>query len=148
MTTRVLTYLIALFLLITLNGCVTGSSDFDGFVGSFIDVAHAETTYRGKASWYSSESECREDPCVTANGSDVYWLERFNPYWGAMRTEPFNSWWRVKNINNNRSVLIPILDRGPSDRYPDRVIDLSEEAFAYIEDPDKGLADVVVERIK
>jgi len=50
---------------------------------------------------------------------------------------------RVFNVNNGRSVLVRINDRGPF--IEGRIIDLSYSAFARIADHEQGLADVVLE---
>jgi len=50
---------------------------------------------------------------------------------------------RVINVNNGRSVVVRINDRGPFIR--GRIIDLSYAAFSRIENPREGLADVVIE---
>lgn len=58
----------------------------------------------------------------TSNG------ERYNMYsmTAAHRTLPFNTRLRVKNINNGRTVIVRINDRGPF--YSTRIIDLSSAA--------------------
>lgn len=58
---------------------------------------------RGKASWYDAHGR------FTANG------ERFHKdsLTCAHRTFPFGTRLRVKNINNNREVIVRVTDRGP-----------------------------------
>ncbi len=96
---------------------------------------------RGQASWYS-----RRSPGIrrrTANN------ERFNDQalTAAMWNVPFHTKVRVTNIENDKSVIVRINDRGPHYRYvrQGRVIDLTKAAFHKIASHQKGLIDVVVE---
>jgi rare lipoprotein A len=105
---RSLFWLPALALL--LSGC--GTSPFgDGESG------HG---YRaeGKASYYGAKHHGKR----TASG------ERFNQHalTAAHRTLPFGTRVKVTNLNNDRSVVVRINDRGPHIR--GRIIDLSREA--------------------
>jgi hypothetical protein len=76
------------------------------------------STFTGRASWYGSDWQGR----LTANG------ERFNMYalTAAHKTLPLGSIVRVTNLNNGRSVVVRINDRGPY--AGGRVLDLSEAA--------------------
>lgn len=78
-------------------------------------VASAET---GIASWYGPGFHGR----LTASG------ERFNQYamTAAHKTLPFGTIVRVTNLNNGRSIVVKINDRGPFK--PRRIIDLSKAA--------------------
>ena len=78
--------------------------------------------FRGKASWYGPGFHGR----LTANG------ERYNQYalTAAHRSLPFGTRVRVTNVNNGRSVIVRINDRGPFIR--GRVIDLSTAAASNI----------------
>ena len=89
----------------------------------------------GIASYYAHKYQGR----LTANG------ERFNMYemTAAHKSLPFDTRVRVFNVNNGRSVLVRINDRGPF--IEGRIIDLSYSAFAHIADHEQGLADVVLE---
>ncbi|MDR3503647.1 MAG: septal ring lytic transglycosylase RlpA family protein [Legionella sp.] len=73
---------------------------------------------RGLASFYSNRLHHHK----TSNG------ERYNRYsmTAAHTTLPFNTRLRVKNINNGRTVVVRINDRGPF--YSRRIIDLSYAA--------------------
>lgn len=73
---------------------------------------------RGLASFYSKRFHHHK----TSNG------ERYNMYsmTAAHPTLPFNTRLRVKNINNGRTVVVRINDRGPF--YKTRIIDLSYAA--------------------
>ena len=89
----------------------------------------------GIASYYAHKYQGR----LTANG------ERFNMYemTAAHKSLPFDTRVRVFNVNNGRSVLVRINDRGPL--IEGRIIDLSYSAFAHIADHEQGLVDVVLE---
>lgn len=73
---------------------------------------------QGKASWYGPGFAGRK----TANG------ERFDPskLTAAHRTLPFNTTVKVTNVENGKSVIVRINDRGPFIR--GRIIDLSKVA--------------------
>jgi len=93
------------------------------------------TQFVGMASWYGPGFEGAR----TASG------ERFNP-WGltaAHRTLPFGTMVRVTNLNNGRSVLVRINDRGPFT--PGRSIDLSRGAAEVIGMIGSGVASVRME---
>jgi len=102
--------------------------------------AHKGTSYfkqRGKASWYGPGFAGRK----TANG------ERFNPsqLTAAHRELPFNSTVKVTNLDNGKSVVVRINDRGP---YAGRrVIDLSKAAAKKIDLIGSGVAMVEIETV-
>ncbi|WP_144008724.1 septal ring lytic transglycosylase RlpA family protein [Enemella evansiae] len=75
---------------------------------------------------------------LTASG------EYFNPnaMTAAHKTLPFNTWVRVTNLANGRSVDVRINDRGPY--VAGRCIDLSTASFSAIGDPRQGLINVDV----
>ncbi len=92
---------------------------------------------RGKASWYGPGFAGRK----TANG------ERFNPsaLTAAHRKLPFNTTVRVTNLENGKSVVVRINDRGP---YAGRrVIDLSKAAAQKIGLLKSGVDMVEIESI-
>lgn len=91
-------------------------------------------TQSGKASWYGGKFHDRK----TASG------ERFNKraMTAAHRQLPFGTKVRVTNLNNNKSVVVRINDRGPNGRR-ERIIDLSEAAAEAI-----GMKQAGVVRIK
>ncbi len=92
-------------------------------------------TETGIASWYGSDFHHKR----TANG------ERFdmNGLTAAHRTLPFDSYVRVTNAANGRSVVVRINDRGPF--VGDRIIDLSAKAARQLGMKDGGLARVRIE---
>lgn len=88
----------------------------------------------GVASWYGPNFHGRR----TANGEvyDMYALSAAHP------TLPMPSYARVTNLNNGRSVVVRINDRGPFSR--GRVIDLSAQAATLLDYTKTGLARVEV----
>lgn len=91
----------------------------------------------GIASFYANKYQFR----TTANG------ERFNQFasTAAHKTLPFNSRVRVTNLDNGKSVVVRINDRGPF--INGRIIDLSRSSFSEIADTKAGLARVKIEVI-
>jgi rare lipoprotein A len=77
----------------------------------------------GIASWYGHPYHGRR----AANG-EVYDMEKLT---AAHRTYPFETWVRVKNLSNDRTVDVRIQDRGPFIR--GRIIDLSKAAAREID---------------
>ena len=71
----------------------------------------------GKASWYGSNFHGR----LTANGE----IFDQNAMTAAHPTLPLPSYVRVTNLQNRRSVIVRVNDRGPF--VADRLIDLSSE---------------------
>jgi rare lipoprotein A len=72
----------------------------------------------GLASWYGKREQGRK----TSSG------ERFDRFGltCASRTLPFNTWIKVRNKTNNRTVIVKVTDRGP--QLKSRIVDLSERA--------------------
>ena len=99
-------------LALLLAGCSTSP-----FGGSGGDTGH-DYRAEGKASYYGAKHHGKR----TASG------ERFNQHalTAAHRTLPFGTRVKVTNLNNDRSVVVRINDRGPHIR--GRIIDLSREA--------------------
>ena len=96
-------------------------------------VRRSKVNYLGTASWYGKQHQGRK----MANG------QRFD-----MRKLTAASWYfplgtsiRVENVNNGKSVVVTITDRGPNLRLH-RILDLSEAAAANLEYVDKGLTPV------
>src|ERR1051325_12212445 len=80
--------------------------------------ARLGSTQTGVASWYGYPYHGRR----AANG-EIYDMEKMT---AAHRTLPFNTWVRVRNLTNNKTVDVRINDRGPF--YDGRIIDLSHAA--------------------
>lgn len=92
----------------------------------------------GKASYYGKAHHGNK----TASG------ERFNQndMTAAHRTLPFGTRVKVTNLNNNRSVVVRINDRGPFTR--GRIIDVSHKAAEALDMIRSGVVPVSVESLK
>ena len=92
---------------------------------------------QGIASYYADEFHGR----TTANGEtyDMYALT------AAHRTLPFNSRVRVTNLDNGKSVVVRINDRGPFKG--ERIIDLSLAAAKEVDMIPRGTANVTIDVI-
>ncbi|HEX8541686.1 MAG TPA: septal ring lytic transglycosylase RlpA family protein [Pseudomonas sp.] len=91
----------------------------------------------GTASWYGTKFHGQN----TANG-EVYDLYGMS---AAHKTLPLPSYVRVTNLDNNRTVILRVNDRGPF--YSDRIIDLSYAAAKKLGYAETGTARVKVEGI-
>lgn len=91
----------------------------------------------GPASWYGTKFHGQ----ATANGEayDLYGMT------AAHKTLPLPSYVRVTNLENGKSVILRVNDRGPF--YSDRIIDLSFAAAKKLGYAEKGTAQVHVEGI-
>ena len=101
---------------------------------SRVEVAN-KAIYSGKASWYGPGFHGRR----TANG-EVF---NSNELTAAHRSLPFGTKVRVTNMNNGRSVVVRINDRGPF--AGGRIIDLSAGAARSINMINSGVAPVRIE---
>ncbi len=102
----------------------------------------------GVASWYGNETLHQKDGHMTANG------EAFNPnaLSAAHKHLPLPTNVKVTNLQNGRSVIVRVNDRGPfpSDHNPAsgrRIIDVSYAAAKQLGFHDKGTTRVRVETI-
>jgi len=98
-------------------------------------LGHTET---GVASWYGHPYHGR----AAANG-EIYDMEKLT---AAHRTLPFDTWLRVVNLGNSKSVEVRIIDRGPF--VEGRVIDLSHAAARAIDMIGPGTTRVRIEVIR
>ncbi len=91
----------------------------------------------GYASWYGTKFHGQH----TANGEDydLYGMT------AAHKTLPLPTYVRVTNLENNRSIIVRVNDRGPF--YSDRIIDLSYAGALKLGFAEKGTAKVRVEGI-
>lgn len=92
---------------------------------------------RGMASWYGSKFHGRR----TSSG-EPYDMYRVS---AAHRTLPLPTWVEVTNLENGRSLVVRVNDRGPFRR--DRVIDLSYAAALKLGIVEAGTAEVEVRAI-
>lgn len=95
------------------------------------------TTEQGLASWYGVPYHGRP-----AADGEVYDMETLV---AAHRTLPFNTWLKVTNLNNGRTVNVRVIDRGPF--VSNRIVDLSKAAARQIEMLGPGVAPVRLEVI-
>jgi rare lipoprotein A len=100
-----------------------------------VKIGHSET---GIASWYGRPYDGRP----SASG-EIYNMEAMV---AAHKTMPFQTWVRVYNLTNNRTVDVRIIDRGPF--VHGRIIDLSHAAAQAIDLVRPGIARVRLEVIK
>ena len=95
------------------------------------DLTYDET---GIGSWYGDEFAGR----LTANG-EIFDPEQIT---AAHKTLPMPSVVRVTNLDNGRSLVVRVNDRGPF--VPGRIIDLSRESARLLGFKDEGIAKVRV----
>jgi peptidoglycan lytic transglycosylase len=91
----------------------------------------------GVASWYGIPFHGRK-----AADGEVYDMETLV---AAHRVMPFNTWLKVTNLANNKTVSVRIIDRGPF--VDGRIIDLSKAAARQIEMIGPGISRVRLEVI-
>jgi rare lipoprotein A len=91
----------------------------------------------GLASWYGDDFHGRR----TANG-EVYDMEGLS---AAHPTLPMPSYVRVTNLNNRRSIILRVNDRGPY--HANRVVDVSKRAAHLLGFHGNGVARVRVEYV-
>jgi rare lipoprotein A len=96
------------------------------------------TSETGVASWYGHPYHGRR----AANG-EVYDMEEMT---AAHRTLPFDTWVRVENLTNHKTVDVRITDRGPF--IEGRIIDLSRAAARAIDLIGPGIARVRIEVVR
>ena len=108
-------------------------------LGKSYEVMPTEVGYneRGVASWYGEKFHGHK----TSNGEvfDMFLAS------AAHKSLPIPSFLRVTNLDNNRSIVVRVNDRGPF--HGDRVIDLSYAAALKLGYADRGTARVQLESI-
>ncbi|HEX3744728.1 MAG TPA: septal ring lytic transglycosylase RlpA family protein [Bryobacteraceae bacterium] len=100
-----------------------------------VKAGYAET---GIASWYGHPYHGRP-----AADGEIYDMETMV---AAHRTLPFQTWVRVYDLDNNKTVDVRIIDRGPF--VDGRIIDLSHAAAQAIDMVRPGIANVRMEVIQ
>jgi rare lipoprotein A len=102
------------------------------------EAATTAYTEAGKASFYADKHQNQK----TASG------ERYNPELktAAHRTIPLGSKIKVTNVDNGKSVVATVNDRGPYAK--GRIVDLSKSAFSSIGDLSSGVISVQIEVIE
>jgi peptidoglycan lytic transglycosylase len=91
----------------------------------------------GNASWYGVPFNGRR-----ASNGEIYDMNKLT---AAHRTLPFDTMVRVTNLNNGKSTVVRITDRGPF--VENRIIDLSQAAAREIDSIGPGVVPVRVEVI-
>lgn len=91
-------------------------------------------SFRGISSWYGPNFHAKK----TSNG-EIY---NMYAYTAAHKTLPMNTMLRVDNLDNSKSVIVRINDRGPF--VDGRIIDLSNKAAHSINMVKKGTANVKI----
>ena len=108
--------------------------------GALYTVDGSARGYReqGVASWYGMKFQGRP----TANGEifDVYGAT------AAHRSLPIPTYVRVTNLENHRSVVLRVNDRGPF--HPERLIDISYGAALQLGFAERGTATVLIESLE
>ena len=104
----------------------------------FSEANYAQHTETGLASFYSDNLQGR----MTANG-EVYDKMKLT---AAHRSLAFKTKIKVTNLENKKSVVVIINDRGPF--VEGRILDLSRAAAEKLDFVDKGVVKVKVEVIK
>lgn len=102
---------------------------------TYYPTENPDPVQTGRASWYGAAFHGR----LTANG-EVYDMNHLT---AAHKTMPLPSYARVTNLDNGRSVMVRVNDRGPF--ADDRVIDLSKRAADLLDYSEQGTARVKVE---
>lgn len=105
-----------------------------------VEQAQTLGSWSGLASWYGGG-----EPLNT----HVAMGHRFDPeaLEAAMWDVPFGSTIEVTNLENGRSIVVRITDRGPAHRFGDRVIDLTRGSFARLAPLERGLIPVHLKRL-
>lgn len=98
----------------------------------------AQKKQHGKASFYSKKSTGAR----TASGQRLH----HDSLTCAHRYYPFGTRLKVTNLNNNKSVVVKVIDRGPFGR--GRIIDLSWAAAKAIGMIAQGIASVKIETVE
>ncbi len=91
---------------------------------------------RGTASWYGEAFHGR--PTASGETYDMYGFS------AAHRTLPLHSWIEVSNLDNGRSLILRVNDRGPFADVGRRILDLSYGAARELGVVGPGLAEVDV----
>ena len=114
-------------------GCGTGSPRFASTPS--VEPWTGSTELQGVASYYADQFHGR----TTANG-ETYDM---NALTAAHRSLPFGSRLRITNMDNGKSVVVRVNDRGPF--VEGRIIDLSLGAAQAVEMVQRGTARVKID---
>jgi rare lipoprotein A len=116
-----------------------GNSNPYTVLGQTYQLLPSNQSYReqGTASWYGTKFHGRK----TANG-EPYDMRGLS---AAHRSLPIPTYLKVTNLENRRSVVVRVNDRGPF--HSERIIDLSYGAATMLGFADQGTAPVLLESI-
>jgi rare lipoprotein A len=106
----------------------------DQYIGPLSATGQSQV---GRAAWYGNQHVGH----LTASGEPLDAVHAT----AAHRSLPLHSLVRVTNLNNGRSVVVRINDRGPVSR--SLLIDMSPSAAAAIDMIDEGIAQVMIEPV-
>ena len=95
---------------------------------------------RGEASWYGEKFHGR--PTSSGEPFDMHQPS------AAHRTLPLPSWVRVTNLDNGRSIVVRVNDRGPFADPDSRIIDVSYAAAIELDMVASGTANVRVQAVQ
>ena len=130
-----------LALLIALSSCSSAVRFSSSSIGTRVSMASKADLdgvrgqmLKGTASYYADKFHGR----MTANGETF----DMNAMTAAHKTLPFGARLLVRNLGNNRTVVVRINDRGPY--VGDRIIDLSKAAAAELDMIRTGTAEVEI----
>lgn len=122
-----------------INRTMAGNRSPYTVLGNSYSVLPTEEGYseRGVASWYGEKFHGHK----TSNGEvfDMYQAS------AAHKSLPIPSFLRVTNLDNNRSIIVRVNDRGPF--HGDRIIDLSYAAAMKLGYADRGTARVQLDAV-
>lgn len=103
-----------------------------------VDSKNLEFIEQGIASYYADEYHGKK----TASG-EIYSM---NDYTAAHPSLPFGVFLLVKNLKNNKSVIVRVNDRMPD--FKNRIIDLSLAAAKKLEMISEGTVEVKIYRVR
>ena len=107
-------------------------------IGCRSDGDRVKEIERGEASWYGIPFHGRK----TANG-EIYDMRQMT---AAHRTLPFGTVVRVRHVDDNRTIIVRINDRGPFRK--NRILDLSHAAAGAVGIEQKGFGQVALAIVK
>lgn len=123
---------------------MTDSYVVDGRRYTPMSVTEASTyRERGEAAWYGDEIYLTEGGNYTTANGEVF---DENMLTAGHKYLPLPTYVRVTNLNNSRSVIVRVNDRGPFN--PDRLIVLSKAAAEQLGFERRGTASVMVETVQ
>lgn len=102
-----------------------------------VDTGLTQYTQQGIASWYGEKFHGHE----TSNG-EIFDVYQFS---AAHKSLPLPSYVRVTNLENQKSLIVRVNDRGPF--HENRLIDLSYAAAVRLDFASRGTANVKVELV-